>query len=606
MTTMPAPVPSNADHTASTNALHLQEGPARCTWRLGADPSSSPHAHFPVRAPGRILDSVLEHIGNTPLVRLHRIPDSLGVCCEVLAKCEFFNAGGSVKDRIGKRMVEDAERSGRIRPGDVLIEPTSGNTGIGLALAAALKGYGMIITLPEKMSQEKVDVLKALGAEIIRTPTEAAFDSPDSHIGVAKRLNKETPRSHILDQYSNPSNPLAHYDGTAEEILHQCEGRVDCVVVAAGTGGTITGIARKLKERLPHVRVVGVDPVGSILAAPAALNGKIESYKVEGIGYDFVPVVLDRPLVDEWIKTSDAESFHMARRLIREEGLLVGGSSGSAMVAAMKVASGMAAGQRCVVILADGVRNYMSKFLNDSWMIEHGYLDEKVHPNVSERPHPSSPRGPPSLLASQVSSWWKQRTVSELRLETPYTVTPAVSCQQCVDILVKQGYDQLPCVGSDNVILGMVTLGNLTSQILSGRVSPDDSITRCLYTQFKKVALSTRLSVLSAIFDHDHFALVVTNQRCFDRGGEVSEKLLIFGIVTRIDLLNFIVSQRPRGHSSAQAEDDVAQHASEAQQQRGGPAAASAAMSEERKGAPRYPRAAQYSAPLSMADLTAF
>ena len=367
MTTVSVPVPHNASHTAPSNQLHLDEGPARCTWRLGADPSTSPHMHQPpltaataLQSP-KILASILDHIGNTPMVRLNRVPQSLGVPCEVLAKLEYFNAGGSVKDRIGKRMVEDAERSGRIKPGDVLIEPTSGNTGIGLALAAAIKGYGMIITLPEKMSQEKVDVLKALGAEIIRTPTEAAFDSPDSHIGVAKRLNKEIPRSHILDQYSNPSNPLAHYDGTAEEILYQTDGAVDAVVVAAGTGGTITGIARKLKERLPGVRVIGVDPVGSILAQPAALNGRIESYKVEGIGYDFVPVVLDRPLVDEWIKTSDAESFAMSRRLMREEGLFVGGSAGSAMVAAMKVASGMKAGQRVVVILADSIRNYMSK-----------------------------------------------------------------------------------------------------------------------------------------------------------------------------------------------------------------------------------------------------
>ncbi len=271
-------------------------------------------------------------------------------------------------------MIEDAEKSGRIKPGDTLIEPTSGNTGIGLALAAAIKGYRMIITLPEKMSQEKVDVLKALGAEIIRTPTEAAFDSPESHIGVAKRLNKEIPNSHILDQYANPSNPLAHYDGTAQEILDQCDGKVDVLVVAAGTGGTITGIARKIKEKIPHVKVVGVDPVGSILAQPESLNSTISSYKVEGIGYDFIPIVLDRPLVDEWIKTVDDESFHMSRRLIKSEGLFVGGSSGSAMVAALKVAKSLPAGKRVVVILADSVRNYMTKFVRDDWMITNGFL----------------------------------------------------------------------------------------------------------------------------------------------------------------------------------------------------------------------------------------
>ena len=222
-------------------------------------------------------------------------------------------------------MVEDAEKSGRIKPGDTLIEPTSGNTGIGLALAAALKGYRMIITLPEKMSAEKVNVLKALGAEIIRTPTEAAFDSPESHIGVANRLNKELPNSHILDQYSNPSNPLAHYDGTAEEIYKQTEGKIDYIVMSAGTGGTITGTARKLKEKIPNLTVIGVDPKGSILAEPESLNDekRLQSYQVEGIGYDFIPTVLDRSIIDEWIKTDDRESFIMSRRLIREEGLLV-------------------------------------------------------------------------------------------------------------------------------------------------------------------------------------------------------------------------------------------------------------------------------------------
>jgi len=234
----------------------------------------------------------------------------------------------------------------------------------------------MIITLPEKMSTEKVDVLKALGAEIIRTPTEAAWDAPESHIGIAKKLNKEIPNSHILDQYGNPSNPLAHYDGTAEEILQQCDGKIDAIVMTAGTGGTITGVARKIRERLPSCKIVAVDPVGSILAWPESLNNAISTYKVEGIGYDFIPTVLDRPLVDTWIKTEDKESFIMARRLIKDEGLLVGGSSGSVMVAALKVAKTMPPGSRIVVLLPDSVRNYMSKFLNDQWMIDNGYLEK--------------------------------------------------------------------------------------------------------------------------------------------------------------------------------------------------------------------------------------
>ena len=229
----------------------------------------------------RILNNILEHIGGTPLVRLNRVGKNDGCDCEILVKCEFFNAGGSVKDRIGKRMVEFGEKDGILHEGSVLIEPTSGNTGIGLALAAAVKGYRAIITLPEKMSQEKVDVLKALGAEIIRTPTEAAWDSPDSHIGVANRLNKEIENSWIPNQYSNQNNPDAHYFGTAEEIYAQCGGKLDVFVAGAGTGGTIAGTARRLKELLPNLIVVGIDPHGSILAQPESLNPEgIHSFQV--------------------------------------------------------------------------------------------------------------------------------------------------------------------------------------------------------------------------------------------------------------------------------------------------------------------------------------
>lgn len=321
-----------------------------------------------------ILNNVLEYVGNTPLVRINRIAQEEGLECELLCKCEFFGAGGSVKDRIGKRMIEDAEAAGEIQPGvTTLIEPTSGNTGIGLALTAAVKGYDLIITLPWKMSNEKVVTLNALGAKIIRTPTEAAWNSPDSNIGVAKRLEKEIPHARILNQYSNPSNPLAHSEGTAEEIIRQCGGRLDMIVATTGTGGTISGVALKIKQRLPNVVVVGVDPHGSLLADPE--HDKVGSYLVEGIGYDFVPDVLNRSLVDRWVKTDDKESFEMARRVIRKEGILCGGSSGAAMAGAIKAAKSLGAGQRCVVILPDSIRNYMSKFLDDDWMIENKLME---------------------------------------------------------------------------------------------------------------------------------------------------------------------------------------------------------------------------------------
>ena len=313
------------------------------------------------------FNNILEAIGHTPLVRLNHVTD--GLQCEVYAKCEFLNPGGSIKDRIGYRMVLDAQKSGKIKPGDTLIEPTSGNTGIGIAMAGAVLGYRVIITLPEKMSREKQVTLAVLGAEVIRTPTEAAFDSPESHIGVAKRLQRELPRAHILDQYSNKSNPQVHYDTTAAEILEDMENKVDMVVISAGTGGTISGVAKRIKEVCPNVKIVGADPVGSILGG----GTDVHSYKVEGIGYDFIPDVLDQNLIDQWVKTDDKTSFQLALRLIKEEGLLCGGSSGATMMAALKAAQTLKKGQRCVVILSDGIRNYMTKFVDPKWMKQEGF-----------------------------------------------------------------------------------------------------------------------------------------------------------------------------------------------------------------------------------------
>ena len=314
-----------------------------------------------------IYDNILDTIGKTPTVKLNKIGNDLK--CELYAKCEYFNPGGSIKDRIGWNMVKDAEESGRIKPGDTLIEPTSGNTGQGMALAAAVKGYRCIITMPEKMSKEKQIALEALGAEIIRTPTEASFDDPESHIGVAKKLNREIPNSHILDQYANPSNPEAHYNGTAEEIIEDFGTNLDMVVIGVGTGGTITGIAKRLKEHIPKIKVVGADPIGSILGG----GTEVKPYLVEGIGYDFFPDVLDNSMVDEYVKTKDEESFLMARRLIKEEGLLCGGSSGTATVAALKSAHILREDQKCLILLPDGIRNYMTKFPNDQWMKSKGF-----------------------------------------------------------------------------------------------------------------------------------------------------------------------------------------------------------------------------------------
>ena len=316
-----------------------------------------------------LFKNILDTIKNTPTVKLNSISKDLD--CELYGKCEFLNAGGSLKDRIGIRMIAEAEKEGRIKPGDTIIEATSGNTGIALALACTVKGYKLIVTMPEKMSMEKELVLQALGAKIVRTKTELAHDHPDSMMGTAERLHKEIPNSHILDQYINPANPDAHYYDTGGEILEEFDADLDMVVVGAGTGGTITGIAKRLKEKIPNIQIVGVDPYGSILAG----GDEVFEYNVEGIGYDFFPDVFDPSIVDEWVKTNDKDSFLMARRLIKEEGLLVGGSSGAAVWAALQVAKRLKKNQKCLVILPDSIRNYLSKFVSDEWMTEKGFID---------------------------------------------------------------------------------------------------------------------------------------------------------------------------------------------------------------------------------------
>jgi cystathionine beta-synthase len=313
-----------------------------------------------------VYGDILQVIGQTPMVRLNKLCAEYPV--EVLAKCEFLNPGGSVKERVALRMVDEAEKSGRIKPGDTLIEATSGNTGIGLALAGAVRGYRVIITMPEKMSKEKQLVLEALGAEIVRTPTAAPHDSPESNFGVAERLQKEIPNAHILDQWHNPANVGVHHDETAGEILEQCEGRLDYFVAGVGTGGTITGVAKRLREDVPDCKIIGVDPVGSIIGGGAPGD----PYLVEGIGYDFVPAIMDQSLVDEYVKTDDKTSFELALRLIREEGLLVGGSSGSAMQGVIEIAKRCKGGERIVVVLPDNVRNYMAKFIDPAWMAANG------------------------------------------------------------------------------------------------------------------------------------------------------------------------------------------------------------------------------------------
>ncbi len=318
-------------------------------------------------------ENILETIGNTPMVEINRLfAEFKGAT--VLAKLELINPGGSMKDRIGLKMIEDAEKSGRIKPGDTLVEPTSGNTGIGLAMAAAVKGYSMIITMPEKMSEEKRRLIKAYGAELILAPTEYAFDHPDSYISVAKRLAEENENTHLLNQYDNPSNPAAHHEGTGPEIWDQTNGKLNYFVSGMGTGGTISGIAKFLKDKNPDIKIIGTDPEGSLY------TGEVAPYHVEGIGYDFYPDVFEPEIVDTMHRISDKDSFSEVRRLAKEEGILAGGSTGNVIAGVRRLLSDLQAkdkldGALIVMMVHDNGRSYLSKIYNDEWMMEQGFLD---------------------------------------------------------------------------------------------------------------------------------------------------------------------------------------------------------------------------------------
>ncbi|KAH7038033.1 cystathionine beta-synthase-like protein [Microdochium trichocladiopsis] len=526
----------------------------------GTNGSAETAGQLPFRLPlPATVHSAEELIGNTPLVRLNKIPQSLGITAQVYAKVELFNAGGSVKDRIAYRMITEAEKSGRIKPGDTLIEPTSGNTGIGLALVGAIKGYRTIITLPEKMSAEKVSVLKALGATIIRTPTQAAWDAPESHIGVARRLVKEIPNAHILDQYANVDNPLAHEFGTAEEIWEQTGGKITCLVAGAGTGGTISGISKGLRKHNADIKIVAADPHGSILAVPESLNDdhRDESYKVEGIGYDFIPEVLSRDLVDKWYKTDDRESFALARRLIAEEGLLVGGSSGSAMAAAIRAVKDLNLGKDdvVVVVLPDSIRSYLSKFADDDWLAANDLLpvpDEAVKEAVAKDTAKEVPNSNP----------YSGATIRSLRLKPVISVTSSTPCSEAVETMRDKGFDQLPVLAAPGgKLVGLVTLGNVLSYLSRGKATKQTTVGDVMFDfgrmdevvtdpregkgikrrKFVEITLDTPLTELSNFFEWNSAAVVTEPANDGDDKSKVLSKPV--AIVTKVDLLTWMVKQ---------------------------------------------------------------
>lgn len=400
-----------------------------------------------VVAKSGICDSILDAIGNTPLVRLSRI--GRGLTPQIVAKVEMLNPGGSIKDRAALAMLEAAEREGLLRPGGTIVEPTSGNTGTGLAIAARLKGYRVIAVMPDKMSKEKIDLLRAYGAEVVVCPTNVEPESPESYYSVSDRLASEIPGAFKPNQYFNPANPEAHYRSTGPELWEQSEGRITHLVAGVGTGGTITGVGRYLKERNPDIQVIGADPVGSIYSA--ASEDEVKGYLVEGVGEDFWPGTFDRSIVDRWVQVSDRDSFLTARRLAQEEGLLVGGSCGTAMFAALEVAKEIDDPEAMIaVILPDGGRNYLSKIYNDAWMTQYGFLERGGDLTVGDVVAAKT-GGVPSLVTVQT-----HQKVSE-----------------AVALLHEHGVSQLPVVSANDA---ETVVGSVSERGLLGRAINDPAL----------------------------------------------------------------------------------------------------------------------------------
>jgi cystathionine beta-synthase len=457
-----------------------------------------------------IHDTLLDTVGNTPLLRLRKIEPRLS--CTLLGKLEMLNPGGSVKDRIGIRMIEAAERGGRLSPGGTIVEPTSGNTGVGLAIAAAIRGYRCIFTMPDKMSQEKIALLRAYGAEVVIAPTAVPPDSPESYYRVADRLTEEIPGAFQPNQYFNDENPRAHYETTGPEIWKQTEGKITHLVAGVGTGGTITGTGRYLKEKNPEVAIVGADPEGSLYTGAEA-----KPYLVEGIGEDFIPQTFDPDIVDRWVTVSDRESFLTARRLTRDEGLLVGGSCGTAMFAALEVARELGTEDIVVVILPDSGRSYLSKLYNDSWMLQYGFID---------RP------GTQALIGEVLQE--KQRIAPDI---PPIVVVPThEKVGRAIDALQSYGISQVPVAKNAEPVDVTELVGSIHERSLLDRVFRDrDAIERDVV---EVMDAPLPVAQLSDGVDEMFAGLA--------RGAEavvVADDARIAGVLTRADLLEFLAHE---------------------------------------------------------------
>lgn len=456
-----------------------------------------------------IHDTILDTIGQTPLVRLNRI--ARGLRCTLAAKVEFFNPGGSVKDRIALNIIEAAEREGRLKPGGTVVESTSGNTGVGLAIVCAIKGYKSVFVMPDKMSAEKIQLLRAFGSRVVITPTAVAPDDPRSYYKVAGRVVEETPNAILANQYHNPENPRSHYESTGPEIWEQTAGRVTDVIIGMGTGGTITGVGRYLKEKNPKIRIVGVDPIGSILYEVHQL-GRVpdephpKTYKSEGIGEDFLPTALDLSVVDEVIQVGDKETFLTTRRLVREEGIFCGGSSGTAVAAALRYCRNLGPDRLVVVILPDSGSRYLSKIFDDDWMRENGFLE----------------------------SAWAGATAHDVlaikSLREIITAQPDEPVNAVIRKLKEHDISQMPVISADGSLLGLVNEVDLLNHLVLGdRGGPDDTITDLVRTDVATIGPEAPLESLMSVFVNRQVAVVMEDGR-------------VSGILTKIDILDYLAS----------------------------------------------------------------
>jgi len=452
-------------------------------------------------------NNILEVIGKTPMVRLNRV--ARGVRATMLAKLEYLNPGGSVKDRIGMMMLEAAEKAGKIKPGGTIIEGTSGNTGMGLALAAAIKGYQCIFTMPDKMSQEKIDALRALGAEVIVTPSQVDHHDPRSYHSVALRLSREIPNSIYPNQYENPANTEAHYRTTGPEIWEQTEGKVTDVVISVGTGGTVTGVARFLKERNPKIRVIGADPVGSIFAELFKTGRKpaVQPYKLEGIGQDEKPANVDFSVIDEIYAVSDKDAFLLTRQLARYEGIFAGGSAGAALYAALKCADRLAENDLVVIIIPDSGTRYLSKIYNDNWMRENQFLESRIKVSAGQ------------ILQDKVR-----------RAGTLVSIPLAVTVEQAAALMREHDISQLPVLEGGEVV-GSISETRILDILVSDPVAKRKPVAEYMEKPFPIISEDAPIEEIAHNMDHQRPAVLVRRGTGFD-------------IITKSDLIFFLTKQK--------------------------------------------------------------